>query len=296
MRGAPPPLKEFLDSHQIWWSADLFTVSLVNGTILRYNSTDIPISYGGITWLATMSSQGPTITRTSWKMTNTTDVPDMEILINSTGDDYNGTNIKKLIHNGYFDGALFELSRAVMPSSGAAYLGAPLMFSGKVSTTEISGLGIKLTVKSLSTLLQQFMPRNIYTAGCSWALYSSGCGVSRAAFTATNTVSTGPSNKIVLSVAGGWTRPGPITPPVGQLILGTLTITSGAGQGQSRTIVAASATQIQLGYPLYTVPASGDTLSAVLGCNKTRANCATPFNNINNYRGFDFIPPAETAY
>lgn len=290
MRASTPALRAYLAARLPWPSADLFTITLLSGSVLRLTSADIAISYGGLTW----QSYGPTISRSSWGMTNSPDVPEMQIVIASTGDDYQGSNIKALVHQGLFDGATILLERAVMPAPGDTSLGTVVLFSGRASAVEIDGLHINITVKALSTILQQFMPRNIYTAGCSWALYSSGCTLSRAAHTATNTAAAA-SSKNIINLTGSWTLPDTTHPAPADLILGSITITSGPGAGQVRTIVDAASGWVKVGYPLVTLPTAGDAVTAVVGCNKTKTRCAA-LGNSQNYRGFDFIPPAETAY
>jgi hypothetical protein len=47
-------------------------------------------------------------------------------------------------------------------------------------------------------------------------------------------------------------------------------------------------------YPLLVVPAPGDTFTVTFGCDKTMATCNL-FSNIQNFRGFPYVPPAETA-
>lgn len=297
MRSCLPALKDFLASRQPFYSADLFTISLLNGSTLRLTSADRNISYGGNTWLGVPGN--PVIQRSTWKMTNTPEVPDMAIVISSTGSDYSGGNIKQQAHNGLLDGATIQLDRVFMPTPGDTSLGTVLLFSGRTSTVEIDGLQIKLTVKALSIILQQFMPRNMYKAGCSWALYGTGCGLNRATWTATNTVGSGSSLSQIVTT-GDWILPSAATVPIASLLLGTLTIASGSASGQRRTIVGgttgAGGGVIKFGYPLYSVPSPGDSLTAVLGCDKTQATCLSRFNNLQNYRGFDYIPIAETAF
>lgn len=274
------------------WIADLFTIELADGvTVVRLTSFDRDVSYGGVTW----SSSGPKITRTSLKVTNTTDVSEMTVRIDATGDDYNSSNIKTLFHNGLFDGATVRLGRMVKQYPDDVSLGIVDMFLGRVSTTEITGLSVSITVKSMMSLLQQQMPRNVYRAGCVWALYSSGCGVDRASHTGTAVVGSGPNNARQVSFSGSWITPlGAVA--ASSLSLGTLTVTSGAGAGQSRTITGVVGSVLQVSQPLLTVPSPGDTLSATMGCSKTAAVCDSRFSNLQRRRSFDRIPPAEMAF
>jgi len=48
-------------------------------------------------------------------------------------------------------------------------------------------------------------------------------------------------------------------------------------------------------YPLPFAPAFGDAFTVYAGCDRTLATCQGRFNNKANFRGFPFVPPAETA-
>ena len=39
----------------------------------------------------------------------------------------------------------------------------------------------------------------------------------------------------------------------------------------------------------------GDTLSAVAGCNKSKTACRDTFSNLDNFRGFSFVPGPDRA-
>lgn len=295
MRTASTALKNFLATRQPWWSADLFTLTLNTGSVITVTSADRAITYSGTTWTAV----GPMFTRTSWKMSNVPDPPDMEIQINTSGTDFSLGNLKLLAHNGLLDGSTVLLQRAVMSAPGDTTMGLVTLFSGSTSSIDIDGIGIKLNVKAKSIILQQNMPRNIFTSGCSWSLYGGGCTLNRAAWTATNTVGSG-STKYGIVVTGNWVLPSGSTVTNANLILGTIALTSGSGTGQRRSITGpgsgSGAGTVTVGYPLYVVPSAGDTVTATLGCNKSPTTCTNTFANIQNYRGFDYIPPAETAY
>jgi uncharacterized phage protein (TIGR02218 family) len=76
---------------------------------------------------------------------------------------------------------------------------------------------------------------------------------------------------------------------------GVCTVTGGVAEGQQRTVQYAVATGMAFCYPLYEIPAAGDTFTVSYGCDKTQATCGARFANAQNYRGFPFVPPAESA-
>ena len=80
-----------------------------------------------------------------------------------------------------------------------------------------------------------------------------------------------------------------------------MSFTSGTSEGISRTIPAGLAddTGFALIYPLYETPAVGDTFAVTYGCQRNRGSTGclffgpSPDGNLQHYRGFPYIPPAE---
>jgi uncharacterized phage protein (TIGR02218 family) len=291
MRPASNDLIGFLFRKLPFWSADLFTIATVANGTFHWTSADRDITDPTS---ILFSSLGPRIARSRWSVKNQLDVPEMEIRIDSTGTDLTLGNLKRLAYQGLFDGATVKLERAFMPSPGDVSLGTVVLFSGYAGPAEINALGITLTVKGANVLLQQYMPRNLYSPTCEHALYDPGCTMVRADFTASYAVGASPSSRVI-----PWETP-PGHPEY--YAYGTMSITSGAGAGQLRTIVQADSTAITVAFPFYTVPAEGDAFTATYGCSRTRGingepapNCTEPFANTDNFRGFPFVPPAELA-
>jgi uncharacterized phage protein (TIGR02218 family) len=83
---------------------------------------------------------------------------------------------------------------------------------------------------------------------------------------------------------------------------GHLTWTSGANVGQTAIIRAAvkqsESVLIEIDRDLVEPPVMGDGLSATVGCDKRKTTCAEKFNNLNNFRGFPYMPGEAwiTAY
>lgn len=498
MRNVPPALASFLNSRPAqMWTADLFTITLVTGEVLRWTSTDIPVIFGGNTWL----NIGPKLTRTKWEVKNTIDIPEMDIILSSTGADFNstaatssqialnpaatsggvlsnsnttftgagtsglslalfaaqqgkyyfefsvtgdsldflgcglclgsataaqlqnngvngaiaiwlsgsvwqvyingalintgvnvqgttsiavdlsaqkfwvrpnptagwllsgnpstgaggatmqfpglplypfaltsksgqsvtvnfgsspligsvptgfapgwpfipsitGSNIKTLMAQGLLDGAIWELDRAFgvpVLGNGASpvVIGTVNLFTGRQGQLDIGAINTKVTIRAVSVLLQQYMPKNRYFLSCIHSFCDAGCTLSLQSFTATNTVGVGPNTGTSLTQVANWLLPSGNSPTITQLIGGTLSVLSGIGQGQSRTVVGGSVGpsggSLVLSYPLDTIPAAGDLLSCTQGCDKTLNTCTTTYSNQQNYRGFPYVPPAESG-
>lgn len=290
MRTASADLQAFLLSKSPFWTADLYTVQFTNGQTLRMTSSDQPIVANGYTFVPTT----PAVKRGTWSVKYTQEVPVLNFTIFSTGTDFkdqlgNTLNLKEAAHNGLFDYAYIELDRAFMPTFGDVSLGTVLLFGGRTAGISISALGIQITAKGDNVLMQQYMPKNMYQLGCIHMLYDAGCTLSQTAHTLTQAVGSGTINTIFLPWSSAPSSPS-------YYVQGSVQITSGNGEGQIRSIVAANSTGISLTYPLYTLPAPGDTMAVSQGCAKNQNACKNQFANLAHYRGFPYIPPVETAY
>jgi hypothetical protein len=172
----------------------------------------------------------------------------------------------------------------------ATLLGLVPVLTGNVGQVVITSTGAKITVRGGNVRMNQYMPRNRFLTGCVHSLYDVGCALNRASFTFAGTVSAAGATTV------NWTTD-PTSGHFANLALGTITITSGAAAGQTRSIAFSASTGVGLMYPLYVLPAPGDTFSVSYGCDKTRdgANGCAFFANQAHFRGFRFVPAAETA-
>jgi uncharacterized phage protein (TIGR02218 family) len=287
-------LKNFLVSGQPYFKAGLYTIALANGTTYYWNDSDTDIVSSGITY----SSTGPALNRSSWEVKNTVDIPEMTLDLFTSGSDMpDGSNILNSIHNGLFAGGYISYSIFYRSLSGTAY--PPLsIFNGNVAKITI-GNTVSITVKGLDHQFAQYIPKNIYSNRCLWSLYGAGCapnpgatngGPSRAAHTFSNTVGASP-NSIYIAFGSSMSADSPL-----QFNLGTITFTSGVANGNTRTIISASTSAVELSYPLYEVPAVGDTYTVTHGCDHSKnANGCTFFGNKINFRGFPYIPPVSSG-
>lgn len=268
------------------WQADLFTFTLSDGTVYRWTSysRDLTDGNGHI-----FSSKKPWLQRSKWNTTNTMEVPTLTVILRALNDSFaGGASIKAQIHNGLFDGATVLFERGFMPSENDLItLGSVTVFSGQVADINLDGLQAEINVKGLTNKLNVNVPRNVYQGTCTHTFCDGNCTLLRALFTTSYLVGLSPTRSFI-----PWTS-APGTP--GRYQLGTLKMTSGPASGQSRTIQAADATGITLAYPLYNTPAPGDAFTAFEGCDKLQTTCQGRSND-QNWRGFPYVPPAETAY
>jgi len=286
MRACDPMLAAILaDGSVRLQSADVYDVVLVDSTTFFWTTYDRDLTWNGNTYV----SQSPFMSRSKWSVKNTMEIPELEIILRAGASAFNGSiDLMSLVHNGMFDGATITMNRLYMPSATPTdtSLGSILIFGGEVSTVDLEGSKITFTVRGANNKLGQYAPRNVWQVGCIHAFCDSGCTLLRASFTSSFTVGASPTRSFV-----PWTS-APGTPALFQL--GTLTMTSGPSAGEERTIMFADATGVSLVYPLAQAPSPGDTFDAFQGCDKTQTIC-TARGNIQNWRGFPFIPPATTA-
>lgn len=283
MRAASPALIAALLERQPLYSADLFSISLIDGVTLRWTSADFDIGYNGEVW----SARGPLIDRTAWATKNTTEIPEMTIQISSTGLDFGSLNLKTAAHGGLFDGAYLLLQRAFMPAPGDTTLGLVTLFGGRFGAIEITALGIKATCTASNVLMAQNLPRRVYQGRCTHTLYDAGCTLHAADFI---------DNYVVLAagrIAVNWV--GAALHDPARYLFGTLKMTSGVAAGETLSVSNTASTGVALGYPLLNIPAPGDTFSVTFGCDKSMATCANTFNNLLNFGGFPYIPPPSTG-
>jgi uncharacterized phage protein (TIGR02218 family) len=289
LRPASPALITALEGGVPLWSADLFQFTTIEGVNFYWSSWDGAdgIAYDGQTYV----SQAPWLTRSKWGLTNTMEVPSLEIILRAGNGAFGGAaQIKTQIHNGLFDGASVLLSRAFMTTPGStAALGAIALFGGVVAGINIAGAKVTITAKGKNNLLDQFAPRNVYQIGCSHNFCDVNCALNAASFTTGYTVGAGASAAFI-----PWAGTAPTNAAL--YANGVIVFTSGVCAGQSRTIMNGDASGLNLAYPLYEIPSAGDSFTAQQGCDKTLATCKNIYNNLQHRRAYDFVPPPDTTF
>lgn len=289
-------------------AADLFTITTAGGTVYRWTSIDQDVHYTLHGQNLVYTAQGPLLQRSRLGVKNTVEVPELVIRLSALDTDFiGGQSIKTQIHNGYLDGATVALDRVVFTPpytlpltvgleaigyGNAALNGTGQLFSGRMSQARLTAVGAELTAKGANVLMNQYVPRNVYQLPCIHTFCDAGCTLSESSFTLATTVGSSSTASLVT-----W---GSVPANPGLYTLGKVLITSGAAIGQVRTVKLATAAGLLLQYPLYNVPASGDTMSVLKGCDKTynsgSGQSCTDYANTQHYRGYPNVPPAETAF
>lgn len=284
MKTLSAPLQAHLASGGPFIMADLYTVSLTSGTVLRWTSFDIDVVHptNGYTY----SSSGPVLKRGKTRIVIGLEVDTLDLSIYPRSTDMlNGVTLLQAARAGAFDGAYLLLERCFL-SSTFAPIGTVIMFSGRFADTTFGRTDIEVRVNSDVEALGIQMPRNLYQAGCVHTLFDTGCGLARASFAIASSVVSGSSSTSIntaLAQADGYFKRGYIQ------------FTSGALIGTKRTIKSHVSGVMGLFLPLPSAPAAGDTFTVYPGCDKTQATCTSKFGNKPNFRGCPYIPIPETA-
>lgn len=275
MKTASDSLKALLASNEFLF-ADLYTITLINGTVIRYTNADGSVNYAGNTY------PNQRIERTSIKSSIGVDVDTMTVTIRAgLADLINSVPFPQFASQGGFDGALVQLDRAFMASFGNTNAGVVNLFFGRVSEVQPSRTSIDLMVSSMTELLNISMPRNLVSPGCIHNLYDSGCGLDQESFALARTVaSVASSTEFQISGADA----------DGLFDAGKVIFTSGLNDGVVRSVKTFASGTLNLAQPLPFDLAVGDTLKAYYGCDKSKSTCTNKFNNIIHFRGFPFVP------
>lgn len=256
--------------------AELYTITLVDGTTLYYTTADTDLTYRGDLYL----SRGIAIERDTIRSSVGVEVDDVMITLYPMPTTLiQGVTLPIFVNNGGFDGAFIKIERARQ-----AY--TVHLFEGMVTDAQADRTKVNLTVSASTVLLNIQMPRNLYNPSCIHTLFDGGCGLAKSAFDFPSTAASGSlKNKILCG----------LTQDNGYFDLGTLLFTSGENTGISSTIKVYETGVFTLAYPLLRVPAIGDTFIAYPGCDGTQASCKDKFNNFLKYRGFPFMPVPEAS-
>lgn len=290
MKPTNSALNDLLRSGQ-FFVADLYVITLSDGTVLRYSAGDQDIVYDGDTYPCG-GTAGPYFERIGksgglFSQKIGLEVNTLEFDVIPKDAEVEGFPWLAAVRYGMFDGATVELFRAYMPTYGDTTAGVVNIFTGLVTEVFCDRSHATFHVASHTELLNMQMPRNLYQPGCMNTLYDTACTLNRASFAVNSAAGSGCTLSVVttsLSQASGY------------FDLGTIVFTSGNNDGITRSVKSfASASAINLLTPLPFAPANGDTFTIYPGCDKTNSTCSSKFSNLANFRGQPFIPQPETS-
>ena len=286
MRQLSSALQAVLATGGPFAKADLFTITLTNGTVLRWwTGQDASFTIGGNIYV-----KGPPVTRgkAKWGMGLDVDQITLDILDDGSAT-INGQSLVKSARQGFFDFAQVECDRFLSDSFTNTSVGTVPWFTGTAGEINALGKKITLTIESPLAQLKASFPKTFVLPSCANTLYDSVCQLSESAHTHAGTIGPNPTaTSFPLTLTGGSLADGAFQN-------GRIKFTSGANDGQVRAVKSYVNGIVTLVYPLYVVPSAGDTVDAIEGCIKTRARC-NALSNIAHYRGFPNVPDPSTQY
>lgn len=171
-----------------------------------------------------------------------------------------------------------------------------VLFRGHFGEVTRAAGSFRVELRGLSDALNQPQGR-VYQAGCSAVPGDAHCGfdLSQAGYTAEGVLAGSDD-------LGGLLILGAADQATGWFERGSLTALDGPAAGLVAMIrrddPASGGRRIELWEPLAAMPAPGDRLRLVAGCDRTAATCRTKFANFANFRGFPHVPGEDwlTAY
>lgn len=159
-----------------------------------------------------------------------------------------------------------------------------LMKNALIDSYTISEAWLEATLTSSIGSLNIEIPKWHYQLLCNRKFGDAGCSVD---------VNSSDNKKIKTTGAGSTQsviQSSGFTEAADYFLDGELHIMSGPLAGQKRRIVASQSGQVTVQFGFTQAPASGITIHAYRGCDKSPSACLNRFNNKINFGGFDTIP------
>lgn len=289
MKSASPALLELLGSGRQYACADLFAITRRNGDTMRYCTADVPIRWDEQMY----SCYGLQLYGLRYRIVTGLEADEQTLTISCDRTlMLENQPFLDAVKTGALDGARIRRERAYFEAwtkpgpNGLQPVGTIPLFSGFVSSIDsITRTTADLRVKSDLALLDLSMPRNTWQASCLHTLFDEGCSLRRELYATSGSAGAGSTDFVV-----NWTGA-----TAAYYWNGTVLFTSGPNSGQRRTVKNSNGSQLILSSPLPYAVAEGDKFTAYPGCDHTMNTCEVRYSNTANYRGFPYIPTAETA-
>lgn len=283
MKSASTELLDLLHNSTEFLMADVFVIILATGEVLRYTAAETAVSFRGAHYRA----DGPIIRRDAVRTTRGLETEANKLHIAAENQHrLAGLPWAEAALGGALDGARVRIGRLFYRDWDTP-VGMVTLFAGRVSDVSGSRSSVTVSVKSDIELLNAPCPRNLYQSGCMRTLYDAGCGVRRTSFTVTGRVTaqsqSGSELASNLRQVDGWFNQGVVT------------FTSGRNAGLSRTVKTHVGGRLSFALRLPHLPQAGDGFTIYPGCDKRQTTCASKFHNIGHFRGFPYIPAADTV-
>ena len=155
--------------------------------------------------------------------------------------------------------------------------------SGNQFTAELRGLAQKIQAPVIES----------YSAECRVDLFSARCGIDRAAFTVSATVTAITDGSLGATAGGRIFTAAALDQADGWFDYGQLRWTSGDNAGRSADVRSFAGGVVELWEPMGLAISMGDSFEITAGCDKRLATCRDKFANILNFRGEPHVPGTD---
>ena len=289
-----------MDSGQFVF-ADCFTFIPKVGSPLRYTNAQQDVSVVPVGYLMreTYQSRLINIQGLRVKINLGVEVDEQQVQV-----DYPATMVyqaaltwAQALLQGRLDGGRIRRDRYIAARWGdgggdkTVWLGGFPMFKGLVSTLDKVGRqSATVNVKSDLILLNKQMPDSLWEAQCKNTWGDHACGVDQSLWAVTGTIGASPTRSVI-----------PWTGAVSDYNGGKIHISNSDDVTRVRTISRVSGGSLYLSYPLDFDPVAGMEFTAYPNCGRTSDptfGCPKFHGDPawrSKYKGFPFVPVAETA-
>ena len=266
------------------FTATIYEVVLQIGRTIRVTSADADLTVNGDVY----SADSIMFHNLLYKSTIGLDADhqNVTVLYRET-DKIGGITFAAACANGILAGATIKMWEVYYRDYvGGDYVGDVLMYSGRILSVESCGsVSAEITVGNSLVVLENDMPRNVYSATCNHTLYDSGCGLNRADFMVETEVGAGSNLRYIFTPAAA-----------AAMIGGYLEFITGPCTGLRATVKnVTNGVLVELLFSAPQLPEEGDTVRIYQGCDRIHTTCRDKFSNLPNFRGYSYVPPPSSA-
>jgi hypothetical protein len=264
--------------------ADCYAFTLLSGLILTYTNADVPVTLNGHVYVA----NSILVDGLKFKCAAGLEVDQQQITVSARATDtVGGVPLLQALRNGVFDGCEIQRERAFLnswaPADTANPIGSVILFKVGLAPSIMSGAR-----RRRSPLIRIWCSSIFKCRGMSMRQPASTCC----------TIPVHAHQECIWDGGDSWSRfdrfGRQLVRRLDELQPGDNYINAGVTANVKSAIAGVS---LDLSYPLLNAPSAGDAFTAYFGCDHTMGTCGSPkFNNLANFRGFPFIPPATYAF
>jgi len=281
-------LTSFVFGNTGWFEADLFTITLPTGTVIRATSHQRDLVYGGNTYYAMKYGK--------WERDKiefkTNELGETTVML--TADNtvlFPGTARPMLWVSKMFVRSAIQIAVAILATTDPlTIIGVTELFSGRISAPSLEAGRASFKCSDDTYLLLLPWPQRVIQPGCPFTLFDRGCTLNRASFAVTRTALAGSTPTLLVVSALG--SVGNDSLPYSR---GYIVPTSGEAAGWPIGVPKQiDSTHLELS-PFDLQVQVGDTFTLYPGCDGQLATCDFKFSNKQNFGGFPNVPGPPAA-